>query len=910
MNLFLTTAPSFWESFLSYQFKVALILSCFYLLYRLLMSKETFHKLNRFLLVGMLVASFALPFCVITIHRLEPEQALASTMTSGDMNVPVAEIPSYSEAFREAVPDASGSVMTEPVSSGDEVSAAGSEISAPVPVKERKPFNWWLFVMAVWFAGCMFHLSRTILSVIQVRRLVRTAHKVYPEGNCRIYIVDLNISPFSWMNRIVMSTQDYESDNRRVIIDHEMTHARLGHSMDLILVDLLSAMQWFNPVTVMLRKDLQDVHEFQADGRVLQDGFDAKEYQYMLLGKVASMSGYSVTNHFKKQNLSNRIDMMNRKDSKYARALKALYAPLLTGVVLMSFAVTVYDCKPSAQPQGESQSKTVSGGKRNVDVLRDSMQILDEIYGQGKFNRFPWETGGVWLTEGDTVIVRTGDRHEAVMKPEEVADYLLDYKGFNTHRITIVLSKLDGDQTETGLMRARPLVDMLNEVGIYSLVVKTDAEWMEAYYSTYKYGRIYVWEKGKYELDYNGLVVRGTPRELTDWIKALDIEYMAFFPDEKMPWSDASVMMKAAYERGSRTFSICVCESSGAKSALAELLSGPKDPGTLSREQKENGFYRTTVLPVKRDLDKEFKGKTVMDVERRIREEYTDDYIKKAIKVVDHPSIFRGSRIDKVVFTENELVLIKKYSGLGRNVWFRPDVDAGVTSKVIADGKEYKFLREEGLQNFSDYPWHDEYNYANGSYFWVPEQGSLYCVDVYEAIPVDVKSFDVIEYDSQTLRKEYLAKGVNISGDPNMFKDIQVVDAACYVDLELPRTAGPNQAIVQRIEITPSATTVYLDVVVRADVSYPAYFGSDLTLMLNDGTKLALVSANQPLDQDFRRGGDYVATSVELVYPSIDPNQLLPDRESGKQAVLSGTVCHINMELPFSYVNYMPRTRR
>ena len=68
-----------------------------------------------------------------------------------------------------------------------------------------------------------------------------------------------------------------------------------------------------------------------------------------------------------------------------------------------------------------------------------------------RVNRFPWENGAVWLTEGDTVIVRTGDRHEAVMKPDEVADYLLDYQGFSTHRITIVLSRLEGDQTETGL---------------------------------------------------------------------------------------------------------------------------------------------------------------------------------------------------------------------------------------------------------------------------------------------------------------------------------------------------------------------------------------------------------------------------------------------------------------------------
>ena len=899
MNILFTTETALGTAFLTYQFKVALILMSFYLFYRLLMSKETFHKLNRFLLTSMILASFILPFCVFTIHRYVPADVYAATIASqtGSVNEGVSVLPEFE------APVAVEPTVIMPAANEVETLAPVRETTRAVASKPVRTVNWWLVALAVWFAGCVFHLSRTMLSVLQVRRLIRAGRLVSSADDIRIYVVDMSISPFSWMNNIVISREDYESSNCTVILDHEKTHVRLGHSYDLMMVDLLSAMQWFNPATVLLRKDLQDVHEFQVDGCVLRDGFDAKEYQYMLLGKIASLSGYSVTNHFNKQNLSNRISMMNRKNSKFARAYKALYAPLLTALVIISFAVTVYDCKPEPQ-------QTVSGRGRNVDVLRDSMQILDDIYGQGKFNRFPWETGGVWLTEGDSVIVRTGDRVEAVMKQDEVADYLLDYKGFSTHRITIVLSKLEGDQTMTGLQKARPLVDMLNEVGIYTLVVKTDAEWFEAYYSTYKYARIYMWEKGVYELDYNGLIVRGTPKELTAWIKALDVEYMAFFPDETMPWSDASIMMKAGYERGGRTFSICVCESSGAKSALAELLEGPKDPGQLSREQKEEGFYRITVLPVKgRNLDKEFKGKTVMDVEKRIREEYTEDYIKKALKIVEHPAVFRGSTYDKVVFTDNELVLLKKTSGMGRNVWCRPDVDENVTTKIIADGKEYKFLREEGLQNFSDYPWHDEYNYANGSYFWVPEQGSIYFADVYEAVPMDVETFDIVQFDNRTLRKEYLSKGVIISGDPHQFDNIQVVDAACLVDLELPRTAGPNQAIVERIEITPEATTVFLDVIVRADNSYPAYFGSDLTLTLNDGTKLALVSADQPLDQDFRRGGDWVATSIELVYPSVDPSKLLPVRDTEKMAVLEGTVFHEKMTMPLSYVNYMPRIR-
>lgn len=888
MNILFTTETTLGTALLTYQFKVALILVCFYLCYRVLMSKETFHKLNRCLLTSMLMVSFILPFCVFTIHRYIPEEAVAA-MTVNEQGKINTSMPVSVPDFRSQLENMQASEMVAQT----EAQTVEPVVREAAPVVEKKParvINWWLVALFVWFTGCVFHLSRTMLSVLQVRRLIRTGRKVSSEDNVHIYVVDMSISPFSWMNNIVLSREDYESDNRSVIIDHEMTHVRLGHSYDLMMVDLLSAMQWFNPVTMMLRKDLQDVHEFQVDGCVLRDGFDAKEYQYMLLGKIASLSGYSVTNHFKKQNLSNRINMMNRKDSKFARAFKALYAPLLTGLVIISFAVTVYDCKPEP-------SQVSNGGKRNVDVLRDSMQILDEIYGQGKFNRFPWETGAVWLTEGDTVIVRTGDRHEAVMKPEEVADYLLDYQGFSTHRITIVLSRLEGDQTETGLQRARPLVDMLNEVGIYTLVVKTDREWFEAYYSTYKYGRIYTWEKGVYELDYNGLTVHGTPKELADWIKALDIEYMAFYPDEVMPWADASVMMKAAYERGSRTFSICVYEPRGNKSTLADLLDEEKDKGVLARENKAEGYYRTTVLPVKRNLDKEFKGKTVMDVERRIRGEYTDDYIAKAKKVVDNPPVFNGNSVYKVVFCEDELVIIKRSTGLGRNVWYRPDVQEFNEERIIADGKVYKFIREEGFQNFSDYPWHEEYNYANGSFFWVPDNGYLYCATVYEAVPEDVKFFDIVDYDSKTNTQSYISRGVNISKDPHLFDEIQVIYAGCLIDFDLPGTAGPNQVAVQRIERTLDGTEIYLQALVRADFSYPAYFGSDLKLTLNDGTEVKIQSASVPLNEDFDRGGDHMITTAKLVFPKVDLDKLLPDMENKRYSKLTGTVFHRDLEM-------------
>ena len=303
-----------------------------------------------------------------------------------------------------------------------------------------------------------------------------------------------------------------------------------------------------------------------------------------------------------------------------------------------------------------------------------------------------------------------------------------------------------------------------------------------------------------------------------------------------------------------------------------------------------------TVLPTRRDLDYEFKGKTVMDVERRLREEYTDDYIARASKVVDNPPVFDGSAIDKAVFCDDALVLVNKYTGLQRNNWSRPPLEEG-RIVLVADGKEYRMLRQEGFQNFADYQYRSEYNYANGCYFWVPESGYMNWSMVFEPVPDDVKSFDVVQIDPKTDSRNYVMRGVNISRDRHRFDGIKVIQTACQTELDLKGTQGGDLALVQRIESTSDALQVMMHLYVRASNTYPAYFGSDITLTLNDGTDVKVKSASVPLDKDFARAGDYVMTNATLEFPAVDIDRLVPDVENGRCSKLSGTLCHEPFEL-------------
>ena len=284
--------------FLIYEGKVAVALLVFYLFYRFLLKQETFHRLNRIVLVGTAVLSFLLPLCIITIRKpveMEP-QVTAPTIGMAPELAPVVE----------------------------------------------KTATWWPLALAVLFwAGVAFVLVRVAVSVLSIIKLVRAGETVGEEEGCKIVVTDRDVVPFSWMRYIVLSRKDWEGDCASILA-HEKAHVAYGHSVELLLVDVLSALQWFNPAVWMLRADLQELHEYEADDAVLRSGADLREYQYLLIRKAVGKSGYSVANSFNHSILKNRITMMSKSKSPLRRRLRVLYLLPLVCLGLGLQAKTVY----------------------------------------------------------------------------------------------------------------------------------------------------------------------------------------------------------------------------------------------------------------------------------------------------------------------------------------------------------------------------------------------------------------------------------------------------------------------------------------------------------------------------------------------------------------------------------------
>ena len=223
--------------FLFYDLKVAVLIAAFYFCYRLLMERDTLHRLNRVVLLVTLVLSLVLPLCVVTFHETQ---------------------------------------WIEPLPVDNQVEPDVAELGQALPVVPAR--QWWqLALTIVVMGGMVLRLAYLLRSYAMLRRMLRSGEKHRLDDGVRLVVVDQPVAPFSWMNTIVVNRQDYAERNALLLI-HERSHIRLHHSRDVVFVELLTVLQWFNPVVWLLSRDLRTVHEYEADEAVLSQGADTAQY--------------------------------------------------------------------------------------------------------------------------------------------------------------------------------------------------------------------------------------------------------------------------------------------------------------------------------------------------------------------------------------------------------------------------------------------------------------------------------------------------------------------------------------------------------------------------------------------------------------------------------------------------------
>ena len=287
--------------FLAYSLKSAVCLALFYLFYKALLSKETFHRFNRIALLSIIGLAISIPFLIILFRPTITEQSMLQVAVIAANEIEASVVDTY-------------------------------------PGENSVPHNWIVIFLFVYLAGVCFCLLRSICGIFRIVWLVRKGKCIMYGDKIKIFVHrNPQIAPFSWMKYIVISQTDLDEAGEAILM-HEQAHISYRHTIDLFLAELCIIFQWYNPAAWLLYRELQIIHEFEADESVINQGIDAKQYQLLLIKKAVGTRLYSMANSFNHSNLKKRITMMLQKKSNSWARLKYVYVLPLAAITMVAFA--------------------------------------------------------------------------------------------------------------------------------------------------------------------------------------------------------------------------------------------------------------------------------------------------------------------------------------------------------------------------------------------------------------------------------------------------------------------------------------------------------------------------------------------------------------------------------------------
>ena len=284
---------------LAYTIKSVIFLSMMYIPYMLMLRKESFFHFNRILLVCIMLLSLILPLCDFHALSIEnnPIQHGMTTIT----------------------------MPTVAIGAGEEMPVSDNTYRVNIIL--------YIYILGV--------VMIAIWKLVQIYLLYRAIHSCVlwkdKQNGITIYCHAQDIAPFSWFNTIVISENDYQN-NAKEILCHEIGHIRHYHSLDILLVNIIETIQWWNPLSWILASSLRDVHEYEADNEARTSGVNIREYQMLLIRKAVGSSSYAFANGFNHSLLKKRITMLLRSKSNPWMRTKALYIIPVATIAISVFA--------------------------------------------------------------------------------------------------------------------------------------------------------------------------------------------------------------------------------------------------------------------------------------------------------------------------------------------------------------------------------------------------------------------------------------------------------------------------------------------------------------------------------------------------------------------------------------------
>ena len=326
--------------------KSSLMLALSVVLFMLLMRRETFHGINRVLLLAVVLLSLLLPAV-----EWEVDTPMARIMGSVEQMVMSAD-----------ATVAVGQPLAVAVDAPTDASPNGGEQAGVLH-----------YIMYIYLAGVLLLAVRLIYMNIQVACLVRRGKREdaspFTTQRLRLMVHEGDSSPFSWFGIVSISRTDLAEAGREIIM-HEAAHIRRGHSWDVLFADIVVIMHWFNPLAWVMKDMLKDIHEYEADSAVLAAGVDAVDYQLLIIKKAVGARLYSIANCFNHSITKKRVIMMCKEKSSVWHIAKALYV-----VPLAVLAACTFSSPKSEEPAVKAAENEVA----EVKITRVAGNEIPEL---------------------------------------------------------------------------------------------------------------------------------------------------------------------------------------------------------------------------------------------------------------------------------------------------------------------------------------------------------------------------------------------------------------------------------------------------------------------------------------------------------------------------------------------------
>lgn len=309
-------------------------LAIFALVYLLFLRKETFFVLNRIYLLGSVCFSILLPFIHFQVYSEMPSIMLDEvTITASGYQNLLQTVFVYSSTI-------SGEIEKTIQSIG--------------------------LIRFIYILGTAIFLTVFLYRILQITTLIMNNESELKNG-IRIIKIDRDTTPFSFFNFVFIDKNNAGGSGMKEMLAHEMEHVRQGHSVDVMILELLTIFLWFNPFFWLLKRSIRENHEFLADNGVLKPEVSSAAYRMLLLNS-AFLQQPVIANNFNYSLIKIRIKMITKIKSSKIKALKLSMGILVTAALLVIFA-----CDNSKKP---AQNNKVANKQEDV-VVKSVVKSLE-----------------------------------------------------------------------------------------------------------------------------------------------------------------------------------------------------------------------------------------------------------------------------------------------------------------------------------------------------------------------------------------------------------------------------------------------------------------------------------------------------------------------------------------------------